>query len=159
MSDLPKVKNYEVKIRIKNHDLPKARISNKTINFNLHKVRKITKINCRELSTVTSTFLDIHGFRKRQRQGENYYLTQTFIHFQFLISQLLHPELLSIKEYRRISLDKPIAPPELCSGTMRLFYSDLFIYSFIHSFIYLFVCLFVCLFIYFAQIVYGMDRK
>ena len=71
MSDLPKVKNYEVKIRIKNRDLPKARISNKTINFNLRKVRKITKINCRELSTVASTFLDIHGFRKRERQGQN----------------------------------------------------------------------------------------
>ena len=67
MSDLPKVKNYEVKIRIKNHDLPKARISNKKINFNLHQVRKITKINFRELSTVTSTFLDIHSFRKRER--------------------------------------------------------------------------------------------
>ena len=71
MSDLPKVKNYELKIRIKNRDLPRARISNKTINFNLHKVRKITKINCRELSTVTSTFLDIHGFRKREKQGGN----------------------------------------------------------------------------------------
>ena len=71
MSDLPKVKNYEVKIRIKNHDLPKVRISNKTMNFNLHKVRKITKINCRELSTVTSTFLEIHDFRKRERKGEN----------------------------------------------------------------------------------------
>ena len=67
MSDLPKVKSYEVKIRIKNHDLSKARISNKTINFNLHKVRKISKINCRELSTVTSTFLETHGFRKRER--------------------------------------------------------------------------------------------
>ena len=62
-----KVKNYEVKIRIKNHDLRKARISNKTINLNLHKVRKLTKINCRELSTVTSTFLDIRGFKKRER--------------------------------------------------------------------------------------------
>ena len=67
MSDLPKVKNYEVKIRIKNHDFRKARISNKTINFNLHKLRKITKINCRELSIVTSAFLKIHGFRKRER--------------------------------------------------------------------------------------------
>ena len=34
MSDLPKVRNYEVKNRIKNHDLPKARISEKTINTN-----------------------------------------------------------------------------------------------------------------------------
>ena len=67
MSDLPKVKSYEVKIRIKNHDLPEARISNKTINFNLHKVKKVSKINCREISTVTSTFLEIHGFRKRER--------------------------------------------------------------------------------------------
>ena len=38
MSDLPKVKNYNVKIRIKNHDLPKARISEKTINFDFPKV-------------------------------------------------------------------------------------------------------------------------
>ena len=67
MSDLPEVKSYEVKIRIKNHDLSKTRISNKTINFNLHKVRKISKINCRELSTVISTFLETHGFRKRER--------------------------------------------------------------------------------------------
>ena len=67
MFDLPKVKSYEVKIRIKNHDLPKARISNEMINFNLQKVRKITKINCR----VTSTFLEIHGFRKRERWREN----------------------------------------------------------------------------------------
>ena len=147
MSDLPKVKNYEVKIRIKNHDLPKARISNKTINFNLHKVRKITKINCRELSTVASMFLDIHGFRKKERQGENQFLTQTFIHFQFFISQLLHPESLSIKEYRKISLDKPIAASELCSGTIHLFCLYLFIYLFIHSFIYLLICLFVYLFV------------
>ena len=67
MSDLPKVKNYEVKIRIKNNDLPKDRISNKTINCNLPKVRKITKTNCPELSTVTSTFLDFHSFKKRER--------------------------------------------------------------------------------------------
>ena len=40
MSDLPKGKNYEVKIRIKNHDLPKARVSDKTINFNFPKVAK-----------------------------------------------------------------------------------------------------------------------
>ena len=33
MSDLPKVKNYDVKTIIKNHDLPKARISGKMINF------------------------------------------------------------------------------------------------------------------------------
>ena len=71
MSDLPKVKNYEVKIRIRYQDLPKARISNKMINFNWQKVRKITKLIFWELSTVTSTFLDIHGFRKRERQGEN----------------------------------------------------------------------------------------
>ena len=71
MSDLPIVKNYEVKIRIKNRDLLKDRISNKTINFNFHKVRKFTKINCRELSTVTSTFIEVHSFRKRERQGEN----------------------------------------------------------------------------------------
>ena len=67
MSDLPKVKNYEVKIRIKNHDLPKTSISSKTVKSNLPKVRKTTKINCRELSTVTSTFLDFHGFGIRER--------------------------------------------------------------------------------------------
>ena len=43
MSDLPKVKSYEVKIRIKNHDLSKARISNKTINFNFTKLEKSLK--------------------------------------------------------------------------------------------------------------------
>ena len=64
------LKNYEVKIRIKNRDLPKARTSNKTISINLHKVRIMTKINCRQLSTVTNKFLDIHGVRKRERQGE-----------------------------------------------------------------------------------------
>ena len=65
MSDLPKVK--KVKIKIKNHDLLKAKISNKTIDFILPEVRKITKINCRQLSTVASTFLDFYGFRKRER--------------------------------------------------------------------------------------------
>ena len=55
MSDLPKGKNYEVKIKIKNHDLPKARVSDKTINFNFPKVMKITKINCLELSTVINS--------------------------------------------------------------------------------------------------------
>ena len=38
MSDLPKVKNYDVKIRIKNYDLPKARINDKTINFDFPKI-------------------------------------------------------------------------------------------------------------------------
>ena len=38
MSDLPKVNNYDVKIRIKNHDLPKGRVSDKTINFDFPKV-------------------------------------------------------------------------------------------------------------------------
>ena len=53
MSDLPKGKNnYEVKIWIKKHDLPKARVSDKTINFNFLKVSKITKINYLELSKV-----------------------------------------------------------------------------------------------------------
>ena len=62
MFDLPKVKNYEVRIRVKNHDLIKATISGKTIYFKFPKVRKITKINCPELSTVTSTFtVDFHG--------------------------------------------------------------------------------------------------
>ena len=52
MSDLLKGKNYEVKIRIKNHDLAKARASDKTFNFNFPKVIKITKINYLELSTI-----------------------------------------------------------------------------------------------------------
>ena len=43
MSDLPKGKNYEVKLRIKNHDLRKARVSDKTINFNFPKVAKSLK--------------------------------------------------------------------------------------------------------------------
>ena len=38
MSDLPKVKNYDVKIRIKNRDLPKAKISDRMINFDFPKV-------------------------------------------------------------------------------------------------------------------------
>ena len=38
MPDLPKVKNYGVIFKIKNHDLPKARISGKTINYNFLKV-------------------------------------------------------------------------------------------------------------------------
>ena len=38
MSDLAKVNNYDVKIRIKNHDLPKARSSDKTINFGFPKL-------------------------------------------------------------------------------------------------------------------------
>ena len=58
MSDLPKVKNYDVKIRIKNHDLPKARSSDKTINFDFSKVNS------------TSSFLDFQDFRKRERQRE-----------------------------------------------------------------------------------------
>ena len=69
-SDLPKVKNYEVKIRGKNYDLPKASISGKTVNFNFLKVSKITKLNCPELSTVTSNLLDFHGVRKIERASE-----------------------------------------------------------------------------------------
>ena len=67
-SDLPKVKNYEVKISRKNYNLPKASISGKTVNFNFRKISKITKINCPELSTVASNFLDSHDFRKRERE-------------------------------------------------------------------------------------------
>ena len=75
MFDLPKVKNYEVKNRVKNH--AKATISDKTIYFKFSKVRKITKINCPELSTVTCTFtVDFHGwlswlsrFQKESRRG------------------------------------------------------------------------------------------
>ena len=69
-SDLPKVKNYKVKTKSKNYDLPKAIISAKTSNFNFPKVTKITKINCPELCTVTSNFLDFHGFKKRGRERE-----------------------------------------------------------------------------------------
>ena len=58
MSDLAKVKNYQVKIRIKNHDLPKARSSDKTINFDFSKVNS------------ASSFLDFQDFRKRKRQRE-----------------------------------------------------------------------------------------
>ena len=70
MSDSPKVKIYEIKSRIKNHGLPKARVKDKTINFNFPKVCKITKMNCLELLTVTSSFLDFPSFRKRERQRE-----------------------------------------------------------------------------------------
>ena len=62
-------------------------------------------------SIVTNSFLDIHGFRKKE-----------------------------------ISLDKPIATPELCSGMIRLFYI-LFTFSF---------------FVknpFFAKIIYGINRK
>ena len=52
--------------RIKNLDLPKARVKDKTI-----KVSKITKMNCPELLTVTSSFLDFHSFRKRERERES----------------------------------------------------------------------------------------
>ena len=65
MSDLPKVKIYEMKSRIKNHRLPKTRVKDKTIM-----VSKITKMNCPELLTVTSSFLDFHSFRKRERERE-----------------------------------------------------------------------------------------
>ena len=58
MSDLAKVKNYDVKIKIKNHDLPKARSSDKTINFDFSKVNS------------ASSFLDFQDFRKRKRQRE-----------------------------------------------------------------------------------------
>ena len=66
MSDSPKAKNYEIKSRIKNHDLPKARVKDKMIM-----VSKITKMNCPELLTVTSSFLDFHSFRKRERERVN----------------------------------------------------------------------------------------
>ena len=58
MFDLAKVKNYDIKIRIKNHDLPKARSSDKTINFDFSKVNS------------ASSFLDFQDFRKRKRQRE-----------------------------------------------------------------------------------------
>ena len=58
MFDLAKVKNYDIKIRIKNHDLPKARSSDKTINFDFSKVNS------------ASSFLDFQDFRKRERQRE-----------------------------------------------------------------------------------------
>ena len=70
MSDSPKVKIYEIKSRIKNHDLPKARVKDKTINFNFPKVSTIIKMNCPELLTVTSSFLDFRSFRKRERERE-----------------------------------------------------------------------------------------
>ena len=56
MSDLAEVKNYDVKIRIKNHDLPKARSSDKTINFDFSKVNS------------ASSSLDFQNFRKREAE-------------------------------------------------------------------------------------------
>ena len=81
MSDSPKVKIYEIKSRIKNHDLPKARVKDKTII-----VSKITKMNCPELLTVTSSFLDFHSFRKREREREliPYQEVCSFLIFQIL---------------------------------------------------------------------------
>ena len=82
MSDSPKVKIYEIKSRIKNHDLPKARVKDKTII-----VSKITKMNCPELLTVTSSFLDFHSFRKRHTQREGQRQREEVC--SFLIFQIL----------------------------------------------------------------------
>ena len=81
MSDSPKVKIYEIKSRIKNHDLPKARVKDKTII-----VSKIFKMNCPELLAVTSSFLDFHSFRKREREREliPYKEVCSFLIFQIL---------------------------------------------------------------------------
>ena len=51
--------------------MDKVSTSGKTINFNFLKVNKLIKINCPELSTVTSNFLHFHSFRKRDRETEN----------------------------------------------------------------------------------------
>ena len=88
MSDSPKVKIYEIKSRIKNHGLPKARVKDKTINFNFPKVCKITKMNCLELLTVTSSFLDFHSFRKRERERERELIPYKEV-CSFLIFQIL----------------------------------------------------------------------
>ena len=67
---------------------------------------------------MTSHFLDFHNFRKtekeRERGGERERVNslQGSCSFLIFISQLLHPELLSVKEYRDSSLDKLIAAPE-----------------------------------------------
>ena len=81
MSDSPKVKIYEIKSRIKNHDLPKARVKYKTII-----VSKIFKMNCPELLAVTSSFLDFHSFRKRERERHliPYKEVCSFLIFQIL---------------------------------------------------------------------------
>ena len=55
-SDLPKVNNYEVKIRSKSN-LSKASISGKTVNLSFPNFSKITKILCPLLSTVTNNSL------------------------------------------------------------------------------------------------------
>ena len=57
MSDLSKIKNYEVKIRIKHHDLPKTRMSEKTINCNFP-----------NKSIVTSSFLDFRVLEKEKER-------------------------------------------------------------------------------------------
>ena len=82
MSDSPNVKIYEIKSRIKNHDLPKAREKNKTINFNFAKVSKISRMNCPELLTVTSSFLDFRSFRKREREIISHKEVCSFLIFQ-----------------------------------------------------------------------------
>ena len=72
MSDSPKVKIYEIKSRIKNHGLLKARVKDKTINFNFPKVCKITKMNCLELLTwlvVFSTFTVSEREKERERES------------------------------------------------------------------------------------------
>ena len=83
MSDSPKVKIYEIKSRIKNHGLPKARVKEKTII-----VSKITKINCPELLTGTSSFLDFHSFRKRESERQRELIPYKEV-CSFLIFQIL----------------------------------------------------------------------
>ena len=87
MSDSPKVKIYEIKSRIKNHGLLKARVKDKTINFNFPKVCKITKINCLELLTwlvVFSTFTVSEREKERERELIPYKEVCSFLIFQIL---------------------------------------------------------------------------
>ena len=142
MSVWPKVKNYEVKIRIKNHDLPQARISNKTINFNLHKARKITKINCRELSTVTVRFLTFTVLeRKKDREIINSLHRRLFI-FSFSYPNCCTLNFLANKNIERFPVTSRL-PHQNFVETLFVYstFIYLFIYLFIHSFIYLFTYL------------------
>ena len=107
MPDSPKVKIYEIKSRIKNHELPKARVKDKTINFNFPKVSQITKLNCPELLTVTSTFLDFRTFAVSERERER--------------ELIPHKQVCSFLIFQISAVAPSTTATELSGGSIRLF--------------------------------------
>ena len=100
------------------------------VQFNFPKVSKITKIDCPELSTVTSDFLEFHGFRKREREGERKKkrekvnsLQGSFSLLIFHIPSELHPEL----------------HPEILWAS-RLLHQNFALVRFVYSIYHLFCC-------------------